>query len=350
MQGTVDSDMWADVPIPPEFEETELERRGKSFDMGAPVTGAVAVGDRVAVGFGDGKVRFFEGDKPPVSVGAHKGVILCLVANGSDVLTGGEDGRFLRVSPDGTVEEIANFGSKWVDCVTAAEGLYACSSGRTVHVWSGGKAVKSLEHESTVGGLAVNVEQKSLAVSHYGGVTLWNYKADKWTSSKLEWKGSHGEVNFSPDGKFIVTAMQEMAVHVWRMLDRGDLEMSGYPTKVKSFAWVGDKPHLATSGASEAICWPFDGENGPMRRSPICVSHRGEKRVTVVQDLPGEEALFVGFHDGAVLLAELLVDSDALILRRPNDAEVTAMAVTESRSHIFIGDASGQVLWSSLYA
>ena len=48
--------------------------------------------------------------------------------------------------------------------------------------------------------------------------------------------------------------MQENSVHGWRLRDKGNLAMSGYPAKVKSLDWVGDTPFLATSGADEAIC------------------------------------------------------------------------------------------------
>jgi len=45
-----------------------------------------------------------------------------------------------------------------------------------------------------------------LAVAHYNGVTLWfpNMAANP---EFLEWAGSHLAVTFSPDNKFLVTAM-----------------------------------------------------------------------------------------------------------------------------------------------
>ena len=56
-----------------------------------------------------------------------------------------------------------------------------------------------------------------------------------------------------PDGKSVVTAMQENALHGSRLRDKGELAMSGYPAKVKSFAWVGNTPYLVTSGALSLI-------------------------------------------------------------------------------------------------
>ena len=333
------------------FEKSELERRGIELALGAPVTGSVAVGDGVAVGFGDGTVRMFRPETTPVLWQAHRGVILCMAADGQDVLTGGDDGRFLRISPDGVIEELANFGTKWVDCVAASDGLAACSSGANVYVCSSGqKRPKVFEHTSTVGGLAFDKKYKRLAVTHYGGATLWQRGKGRWNSSKLEWKGFHGPVTFSPDGRYVVTAMQENALHGWRLRDKGHFEMAGYPTKVKSFAWVTDTPFLATSGADEAICWPFDGKEGPMGRSPVSVGRNPKQPATYVHALRGESAVFTGFRDGAVLLAELDEMKDAVTIRGSTGIEVTAITVSASRSHIFVGDAKGNVLWAPLWA
>ncbi len=351
MQSSVSADLPRRNPRRAGFAETEFEQRGTRLEIGAPATGAVVAGDAVAVGFGDGTVRFFRPGLAPVVTQAHQGVVLCLAADGDHVVTGGDDGRFLQISPGGEVTEITNFGSRWVDCVAAGRGLRACSSGRTAHVWSKEQTTATvLEHPSTVGGLAFDAKGRRLAVAHYGGATVWEQSARRWKSSKLFWKGFHGAVTFSPDGKYLVTAMQENALHTWRLRDKGDLEMPGYPAKIKSFAWVGDTPHLATSGADEAICWPFDGKSGPMGRPPVCVAHGGKQIATCVQAFPEVRAVLAGFADGAVLLAELDESKSAIVLRGSSGAAVTAIAVSACRSHLLVGDAKGQVLWAPLWA
>ena len=102
--------------------QTELEKNGEHFEFNAPVTEAVSIGDTIIVGFGDGKIRFFKPDHKPHDIQAHSGVILCMVRAENYILTGGDDGRFLQISTDGDVEEIANFGSRWVDSVAAFKG------------------------------------------------------------------------------------------------------------------------------------------------------------------------------------------------------------------------------------
>ena len=331
-------------------KETELESRGEHFDFHAPVTCSVTTSHSIAVGLGDGKVRFFfEGEKPRI-IDAHNGVVLSIATNGEYIFTGGDDGRFLKLSQNGDIVEIANFNSRWVDSVAAYKDIMVCSSGRNVYIWSGDqKKAKSLEHSSTVGGLAFDHTGKRLAVSSYGGVTLWERGERRWTSKRLVWKGSHSKVGFSPDGKYIVTSMQESELHGWRLRDKVDLAMRGYPAKIKSFAWVGDTPHLATSGDHQAICWPFDGKDGPLGREPVCVADCGKQISTFIEPLTGEKAIFVGFNDGSVLLSELDENKNPFVIRNPKGSEISAIAISPNRSHILIGDSDGNILWSTLW-
>ena len=331
--------------------ETPLERRGLKLETGAPVTGAVAVGDAVATGFGDGTVRFFRREAPPLAIAAHRGAVLCLAADRDtgSVLTGGDDGRFLRLSPDGAIEELASFGTRWVDCVAAGPGWRACSSGRNAHVWRvGAAAATQLEHPSTVGGLGFDVKGRRLAVGHYGGVTVWKWHKLRWKPTRLNWKGSHGAVTFSPDGQFLVSSMQENALHGWRLRDNADMRMSGYPAKVKSFAWIGSAPFLATSGAETAVCWPFDGREGPMGRAPVTCGYGGQQLCTAVAGVIGVDGVFAGYQDGTVLAGMLIDDAGVdKVLKNAGAAEVTAIAVTRD-GWLFVGDAVGAVLWVAL--
>lgn len=334
------------------FAETQLERQALAMDAGAPVTAAVSSGAGVAAGFGDGVVRFFRPGEPPIVVEAHGGPVLSLAADGpsGSVFSGGDDGRFLHVSPDGTIEELETFGTRWVDCVASAPGFYACSSGKTAHVWRNGDAnAKVFEHPSTVGGLAFDPKARKLAVAHYGGATVWERGERRWKSSKLVWKGSHGAVAFSTDGKYLVTAMQENALHGWRLRDKADMRMSGYPAKVKSFAWVGNAPFLATSGADEAICWPFDGKDGPMGRAPATCAYGGKQICTCVTGLVGHNSVFAGFADGSVLAGRLSADEtlEDLVVKGSSGSAIAALALTPD-GWLFVGEESGRVLWMRL--
>ncbi|MEL6520748.1 MAG: WD40 repeat domain-containing protein [Pseudomonadota bacterium] len=334
------------------FAQTNLERQGLSLETGAPVTTAVAVGTNVAAGFGDGIVRVFRPNAPPIVIEAHSGPVLALTQDGSTeaLLSGGDDGSFLRISPDGSVEVLASFGTRWVDCVAAGPGFYACSSGRTAHVWrKGDMSAMVLEHPSTVGGLAFDPKARRLAVAHYGGATIWERGERRWKSSKLFWKGSHGAATFSPDGKYLVTSMQENALHGWRLRDKADMRMSGYPAKVKSFAWVGNAPYLATSGADEAVCWPFEGKDGPMGRPPETCAYGGKQLCTAVTGLVGHNGVFAGFVDGSVLAGRLSANEELedFVVKGSSGVPISVLAITTD-GWLFVGEEEGRVLWVRL--
>ena len=347
--------MTADKNQFPALDKTKFEQRGTEFKLGIPVTNAVSVGNSIAVGFGDGTVRIFTSGQSSKAIKAHKGIVLCMSKDGDYILTGGDDGRFLKISLKGEVNEIGNFGTRWVDNVTANNGSLVCSSGKIVYLWSPNtKEPKLFEHNSTIGGMAFDARGRRLAVSRYDGVTLWkkNY-SNKWESSNLIWKGSHNKVSFSPDGKYLVTSMQENAIRCWRLKDKIDFAMSGYNAKVKSFAFVGETSYLATSGAlgmgiAATICWPFDGD-GPMGRQPVCLSYTGNNQVTFVEPFPSEKAVFAGLSDGSVYLSQIENTNNTIIIRSFTGSEVSAIATTEDRSHVLIGDMGGNILWTSIW-
>ena len=60
--------MNADLEKLQESNKTELERRGAIFNIGAPATEAVTIGDHIVVGFGDGSVRFIQSGYDPKTV------------------------------------------------------------------------------------------------------------------------------------------------------------------------------------------------------------------------------------------------------------------------------------------
>ena len=162
---------------------------------------------------------------------------------------------------------------------------------------------KSFDAPSTVGGLAFAPKGLRLAISHYNGVTLWfpNMAAN---GEVLEWAGSHLAVTFSPDNKFLVTAMHEPALHGWRLADHRHMRMTGYPGRVRSMSWSAGGKALATSGADCVIMWPFASKDGPMGKEPAMLAPL-QARVSVVACHPRQDILAAGYSDGTILMVRL---------------------------------------------
>jgi WD40 repeat protein len=257
-----------------------LETCGQSQEFGAFVVAAQfdRTGALAAFALGDGTLRLVDPTDPSEwrSVAVHDGAALALAPDSlpGGFLSGGDDGLFRRVGGDGSVATLDSFRMKWVEHVASHAGdkpVLACSVGKLVHVFDGsGAKLKTLEHPSAVTGLAFDAKGKRVAASHYNGATLWFVAAKTDSPRRLEWKGSHIGVALHPAGDAVVTAMQENALHGWRLADGQHMRMSGYPSKTESLSFTKGGKWMASSGADAIVLWPFFGGGAvyPRRRPP----------------------------------------------------------------------------------
>lgn len=294
------------------------ETFGRERATGAPLSGLAWLGSSVVTASGDGLIRTFDARLSPVAQHqAHEGAVLAVAAapDGPGLVTGGDDGRVMRTPADGAPVEVAKPG-KWVDHVAlSARGDIAWSEGRRA-VWQLADGVRhALDHPSTVGGLAFDADGGRLAVAHYNGATLWTLAGAQPTEQKFGWKGSHIGVTFSPNGKFLVTVMQENSLHGWRISDGANMRMSGYPSKPRVLSWSANGLWLASSGAEGGVLWQFKGKDGPMGKTAELLGPR-PARVTAVAWHPKSEVLAAGYDDGGLFLLRR-ADKNALLIRRP---------------------------------
>lgn len=275
------------------------------------------------------------------TVTAHDGLACATSAlDGRSLLTGGEDGRVCAVTADGTVRELANIGGKWVTAVaTGPRGTLAFASGRIAHVLLPDGAAKEIAHPRSVEGLAFAPKGLRLAVARYNGATL-HFPAAAGKPAELEWAGAHTGVTFSPDGNFLVTTMQENALHGWKLADGKHMRMAGYPAKVKSLSWSAKGRWLASSGAPAAIVWPFQTRDGPIGKAPAELGTRGDTMVTAVAFHTTDEILAIGYADGMVLAARV-ADQKEVLLRRPGKGAITTMAWDAEGRRIAFGSETG---------
>ena len=323
-----------------------LDTRGTHAAFDAFVVAAAF--DRSGVpGFalGDGTIRTRR-DGAWQSIAAHGGGALALAPDvlAAGFVSGGDDGRLVRTGADGAVTELAVFGRKWVEHVAAfadaKSGLLACAVGRQVHVFDGaGGRLKTLSHPSTVTGLVFDARGKRVATSHYNGASLWFVASKSDNPRLLEWKGSHIGIAISPDGDSVITAMQENALHGWRLSDGQHMRMSGYPSKTRALSFSRGGKWLATSGADAVVLWPFFG-GGPMGKAPTELAGGAGVLCTDAACHPQHEAVAAGFADGMVVLADI-ASSRLLPVAGPGRGAVSALAWNADGSRLAFGTENG---------
>jgi WD40 repeat protein len=304
-------------------DTTSVVERTKPVATGGAVIAAHFLGRMAVFVLAEEALVLTAPQGEPKRVAVHDGVILASAVGDARIVTGGDDGKVVETDISGTSGTFATDPKhRWIDHVALGpDGAIAWSAGKTAFVR--GKELRQFEAPSTVGGLAFLPKGFRLAIAHYNGASLWFPNATGAEPEKLEWKGSHLGVTVSPDGRFLVTTMQEPMLHGWRLMDRQHMRMSGYSARVKSIGWTAGGQWLATSGATQLILWPFQTKDGPMGKQPRLLAP-SEHRIEIVACHPKQNVIAVGYSDGIVLLVR--IDDGAEILAKKPGAPVTALA------------------------
>lgn len=270
-------------------------------------------GNWVVAALGDGSVRSLPASSEaehPRTIDLHNGVSLSLCPDADDhaFLSGGDDGKVFIIDPQLDVPTLlVEHKNQWIDHVaSSSEGLRAYAVGKNVHILNDAGAPQGevLPHPSSLGGLSFSPNGKRLAASHYNGVSLWWTNAKHTLPVKLMWKGSHLGVLWHPEGKMVITSLQENALHGWRLADNAEMRMQGYAAKIHSMVFTVKGKYLATSGAEQVVCWPFFG-GGPWGKEPTCLGGSDARLTSRVAPHPKDELIAAGYEDGMIILAPL---------------------------------------------
>ena len=315
-----------------------LASHARLFEAGAHVVAASFLDGAPALALGDGALLIGEPDDRKRVLLHPDAVILAAISDGKTLLTGGDDGRVVATRADAAGQEIANEKGRWIDALAMRGKAFAWSAGKQVRARDETGTVKTWNAPSTARGLAFQPKGYRLAATHYNGATLWFPKVEG-APQTLEWKGAHLDVAFSPDGRFLVTSMQENALHGWRLADSRNMRMTGYPAKTRSLSWSHDGQWLATSGADAAVVWPFKDKDGPMGKAPRECGVR-QARVTRVAFHPKALVVAIGYVDGAILLCRL-ADAAEIPARDPGEGPVSALSWDASGARLLFGLETG---------
>jgi WD40 repeat protein len=309
-----------------------------SFD--AYVTAACFDADGEALfALGDGQVRWAGG----AAQTPHDGPVLAAARHptAEGVITGGDDGRLVWSRRDGT-EVLAEAKNRWIESIATAPGasLVAFGAGREARVIDVADAAftRTFAHERSVADVALDSRGRRLAAATYGGAALWYARIAEQQPAMLRWAGSHIGVLFSPDGRFLMSSMQENSLHGWRLSDAKDMRMGGYPAKVRSLAFLDGGRMLATAGANGVVVWPFAGADGPMGKQAMEIGFDERALVVRVAAEPAGTRLAAGLSDGRVWACDVATGQRADV-RTELGPPISALAFSGGR--IAWGDEEG---------
>lgn len=310
------------------------------LDLDGHCMAAAFLGDVPYFALADGSLHWLDHGHKTTQL--HDG-LLCIAAElqGDSFVSGGEDGRIVRFRNDGSAETLAENPGKWINCIASGpQSSIAYGVGRSSFVRTSDGTIVEFAEERTVEGLAFAPKGMRIAAARYNGVSL-HWPAARAAALDLEWKGAHAQVTFSPDGNYVVSVMQENALHGWRLKDGKHMRMTGYPAKVRSISWSAKGKWLASSGAPAAIVWPFTGKEGPMGKAPLELGTRGDTMVTSVACHPSDDVVAIGYADGMIIAARFNDQKEGL-LRRGGKGPISTMNWNKRGMQLAFGAQTGE--------
>lgn len=331
----------------------QLMAHGYQFDAPVNASAFSKDGAHFAFGLGDGHVIILKSSDPEgerLRVKAHAGAVPALKAYGDGFLSLSDDGTLKAIATDGTQELIADFGGAWTEKLAVHDktGAIAVANGKNIHLWTARGAKQRIigPHPYSVNDLCFAADGVGLSAAHRDGVTLWSWPHYEPQSSYLEWKGAHLAITLSADKRWIVTAMQEGALHMWNIALKRDYQMRGYWTKPTKLAWSHDSKWLGSSGSEVVILWPFD-KGGPEGREALQLGWSNGALVSALAGHPSAPVMAAGFEDGGLVLIDL-IKRKAFNLSTPSGHVVTTCAFAGSGCKVIAGVQNGGAVFADL--
>lgn len=264
-------------------------------------------GGRLAAAAADGPISILSAEGTVIRTLPGHGfgtTAIAWSANGSRFASAGQDGQVVIWNlSSGEPAVSLEGGAAWVEHLAwnplggrkGIPHLLATAAGRRLRLWDeNGALVREYEeHPKTISSLAWKPGAQVISTTTYGQLALFGVTQES-PQRRFEWKGSILRCAWSPNGKFVATGDQDSTVHFWFEKTGRDLQMSGYPTKVRELSWNAASRYLATGGGTDVTVWDCikspEGSRPIQLRgheefiSDLAYQHRGDLLASAGQD------------------------------------------------------------------
>lgn len=298
-----------------------------------------------------GPVTVFDAAGKPVHQLKGHGFGTAAVAwqpTGALLATAGQDGKVrLWDAATGGETHALDGGAAWVEKVAwhPSGTLLAAAAGKTARVWdaAGNLVFTSPPQAGTVTDLGWRPGTEQLAVLGYGAANVYDIAAGGAVAHIFAWKGSPLALAWSPDGKVLAHGNQDATVHFWYADTGKDLQMWGYPSKVRELAWDFTGRYLATGGGPMVCVWDCGGPKGPEGTQPQMLEGPEDTVTAVAVQRRGYLAAATARDGRVVLWQPANKKAPKVGEHRFKDAEAATLAWSPDDKALAVGAGDGSV-------
>lgn len=276
-------------------------------------------------------------------------------ADGKYLASAGQDGK-VRLWDPAIGQQFRDMpgGAAWVERVAwcPTKNILASAAGKKLRLWDldGAMLREYPDHPSTIADIQWKPKEAILASTGYGKLFFWDILPSplggegsgvRGAIREFLWNGSMLAISWSPNSAYIAAGGQDCTVHFWVLKTGKDLQMAGYPTKVRELAWDATGRWLATGGGPVSCVWDFAGK-GPEGSTPVQLEAHEDNISCLTYQHQGA-FLASGGDDGLVALWQPSKQHGSLALAK-HPAAISQLAWSADDQHLAVGTAEGGVL------
>jgi WD40 repeat protein len=260
--------------------------------------------------------------------------------------TCGQDGVVnLYNSLDGKLLVSKKLGNIWLEFLRFSPNgkNFIVAGGKTVALFDldGNLLWRYDKHTHTIAAIDWSAHSHHFITLNYGIVLFFNLKTPE-PYETLTYPTSLISTKWSANGKYIASGTQDLKIHFWELPyePNTDLEMSGYPSKVRHISWSADSTYLATNCDNQIVIWNVSGK-GPAGTKPLQMK-RHVGKVTQLVYQKNENKLLSGAEDGLVVLWQPSRNTNPLYVGT-TEAEVSYLSWSPDETKAIIGTLEGHL-------
>ncbi len=303
----------------------------------------------IAAAAADGPIALFDAKTGQVrhNLLGHGFGTACVAwsADGKYLASAGQDGK-VRLWNQATGQQFRDMpaGAAWGERVAwcPTKNILASAAGKKLRLWNldGAMLRDYPDHANTIADIQWQPKHAILASAGYGKLFFWSPEQPN-AVREFVWNGSMLALAWSPNSTHIAAGGQDCTVHFWVLKTGKDLQMAGYPTKVRELAWDATGRFLATGGGPTSCVWDFAGK-GPEGSMPVQLEGH-EDNITCLTYQHQGALLASGGDDGLVALWQPSKQQGSLALAR-HPAGISQLVWSADDHRLAVGTTQGSVV------